>query len=81
MEEPYRLTVEQIANLTDAQIAHVYARPRDDKGRPKPVGVAEKRKYTTPEEARTTFMGLATTLGGLTTEQAEDVWRRKTGRA
>lgn len=34
MDEPFRLTLAQIARLTDAQIYGLYLCPRDDNGRP-----------------------------------------------
>lgn len=80
MEEPYGLDPDRIAKLTDAQIVGMYGRERDAKtGRPKPVGVKANRDYRTPEESKAAFVSLVTALGGLTSDQAEAAWAKKTG--
>lgn len=57
MEDPYYLSIEQIAGLTDAQIIGLYGRPRDKNGVPKKVGVHGQRNFKTPEELKKEYQG------------------------
>jgi hypothetical protein len=75
MEEPFRLSVDEIAKLTDAQIVGLYGRPRDEKGVPKRTEVDGQRKYKTRNELKKEFMDGMRAFG-MDDEKAEMAWEK-----
>lgn len=67
MREPFHLTIEQIADLTDYQLARIYLRrdPRDSPAHDASKQMSYREVYERTWSRR-----------GLTPEQIEEKWRR-----
>lgn len=78
--EPFRLSIAEVAELTDRQIVQLYAHPRDDMGRVEPP---RTRTYgpdleLSPEEERAHWFAMAEFFG-MPREQAEAEWAKRRG--
>lgn len=76
MEEPFGMSPDHVAKLTDAQIVGLWGRQRDAKtGVAKPVGPQVRRKFSTPEQAKEQWVSLLQTFGKSQAE-AEAAWEK-----
>lgn len=84
VDEPFRLSMAQIAELTDRQIAEIYFYPRDEKGRllpPSPeMSEEEEDEDLDPEQERALLFGMGSVLG-IPEEQLKAAWEAKHGTA
>lgn len=78
LREPFNLSLDQVARLTDRQIHHLYFHPTDADGRPKPPPRKVPDRPLTPEEERALFFGMGASLG-IKPEQLQREWDLKRG--
>lgn len=81
IDEPYRLTMDQVADLTIRQITFIYYRERDKQGRPKtlPYFFGDEAERTRSMEEQFRMMGASI---GKTPEEIEAILEeaRRNGR-
>lgn len=77
--EPFRLSIDQIADLTDAQIHELYLHERDEKGIPiNRLSFDDQQIEDSPESQRAILMMTGAMLG-IPAEELEATWRAKHG--
>lgn len=84
IDEPYCLSMSQIADLTDYQIHTLYFRPRDKQGIPKPLPAPKQKKSKKNpkidiKKAYQEYM-MASLALGLSPQIVQQNWEKQHGR-
>jgi len=79
-DQPYLLSMDQIAELTDYQIWRIYGKERDDRGVPKtiPGSLAPSKRESGIVEAKAKYLSMGVALG-ISMDELNAAWSKKNG--